>query len=528
MIKRAPLNQDEIGTLLALAAILFGGWLRIYPVWQADFPINDGGLFYVMTRAIQENSFHLPFYVSYNALHIPFAYPPLAFYVTAALGKVLNIPLIFFFRFLPAVVLIGTITAFYPLAKTFLKSRLEAGIATLIFALTPRSVTWFIMGGGLTRSFGLLFLILASTYVYRAFLARGNKDIILASLFSTLLVLSHPEAALHMIGIGLLFLIFKARDKRGIIIAATIVLSVIFLSSIWWITVLLRFGLTPALSAAQTGLNEPFGLLYPFVQFSEEPYVTFIMVFAFLGITVRLIKREYLLPAWYILPFLIEMRSARNVAIVPLALLATIGLIEIFKLFTNLESQLIKREIENPLQSRATTTFLIFFTIYSIVGMQLHGMKLSTQIVTKSNRMAFEWIVNNIPPSSRFLVITGETELLRDWTQEWFPALTERISLTTIQGREWLNENDFETLIENFQYIQSCANSEALINCISEGTRRANMNYDFIYIAKVTANIPLKYEPKAAGFVADLKRSKNFMLVYDSTDVVILKRLAQP
>ena len=63
---RKSLSQNDMGLLLAASAFLFGGILRFFPVYLADFPINDGGLFYNMTRAIQDNNFLLPKYVQYN------------------------------------------------------------------------------------------------------------------------------------------------------------------------------------------------------------------------------------------------------------------------------------------------------------------------------------------------------------------------------------------------------------------------------------------------------------------------------
>ena len=57
------LNPDEIGMLIALAAVLFGCMIYLYPPSIARFPINDGGLFYAMIRAIQQNAYRLPEFV---------------------------------------------------------------------------------------------------------------------------------------------------------------------------------------------------------------------------------------------------------------------------------------------------------------------------------------------------------------------------------------------------------------------------------------------------------------------------------
>jgi len=529
-IKPVPrtLSKDEAGLLLAISALIFGGWMRIFTALSIDFPINDGGLFYKMVQVIQANGYSLPAHFYYNGLEIPFAYPPVAFFLTAVLNSIFHIPLIDLFRFFPAVVLVLTIPAFYELAQTFLGDKLQAGIATIIFSLTPRSVTWFIMGGGITRSLGLLFLILAIRSIYLAISSSNRKYIWQAIIFCSLVVLTHPEAAVHTASIGILLWLMKGRNKRGTITTFLIGGGTVILTIFWWLPLLFRFGLEPLVSAGQTGLNSVISFFYPFVPFDEEPYITFIMVLAFFGIAIEIASKKYLLPVLFFLPFFVELRSAANVAILPMAMLASSALSQLIIpgiATTNTSNPSMEQDI---FRRRVVGGTILFLLLYALSIMFTHVTTLANQRVSRSNLKAFEWVRNNTPPGSRFLVITGSFDPFRDWTQEWFPVLTERISLTTIQGKEWLNEHNFETLIEDFQYLQSCADSEALIACIREGTRRANINYDFIYIAKVTANVPLKDEPKATGLVAELKRSKDFMFVYETDDVAIFKLLSPP
>ena len=55
--KNTKLSQDDLGILFFIAALIFGSWFRIYPAFQAGFPINDGGLFLIMTEAIQNKDY---------------------------------------------------------------------------------------------------------------------------------------------------------------------------------------------------------------------------------------------------------------------------------------------------------------------------------------------------------------------------------------------------------------------------------------------------------------------------------------
>ncbi len=172
---RTP-TQEEAGALIAVIATIFGGWVRLFAPWVAGFPLNDGGLFHAMILSLQENQYRLPQYVEYNGLSIPFAYPPLGFYSGAFLSQISGASPVEILRWLPAIISMATIPAFYWLAKSILGSSFKAGIAAFIYAFIPRAMSWALMGGGLTRSFGLLFLLLTLASVHALF-KKPNKKI---------------------------------------------------------------------------------------------------------------------------------------------------------------------------------------------------------------------------------------------------------------------------------------------------------------------------------------------------------------
>ena len=86
----SPIADGESGwspwPAIALA-IVVGTIARAAPVFAAGFPINDGGMFASMVDSIGAGGQVLPDAVTYNGLNAPFAYPPLAFLVTAGLER---------------------------------------------------------------------------------------------------------------------------------------------------------------------------------------------------------------------------------------------------------------------------------------------------------------------------------------------------------------------------------------------------------------------------------------------------------
>ena len=67
-------------------------------------------------------------------------------------------------------------------ARRLLPERSTALIATLLFALTPRAFNWEIVGGGLTRSPGLLFAMLALWQGYQMYRTPARRYVVSTAL----------------------------------------------------------------------------------------------------------------------------------------------------------------------------------------------------------------------------------------------------------------------------------------------------------------------------------------------------------
>jgi hypothetical protein len=519
-MQNRKLSTGDFGILLLIAAILLGMWFRFFPPYSTGFPINDGGLFYKMIEAIQANGFRLPAYVRYNGLDIPFAYPPLGFYIAGAIATVFHTALLNTMLWLPAIVLLAIIPAFYYLANLILKSRWKAGLATLFYVLLPRSITWFIMGGGVTRSWGQLFLILAVANLYLLFTERRKKYLAWSIVFCSLVCLTHPEAAIHTAGLAVLLWIFYGRNKHATIAALIVAGGTLVLTSPWWVAVFTRFGAAPLLSATRTGLNDP-GYVFRVIQpFSGEPFIPVIFGLAVLGMVVRLAQRDVLLPVWFVLPFLLEPRNAPNVSILPLAMLASVALTDLLlPALSKIESAARSPDFPSPLQSRIEKILLGALLLYSLVGMQSYVLRFKENSLTGETREAFVWIQNDTPADSRFIVLTGESDLFFDSTLEWFPALTGRISKTTIQGHEWLDGKNFLARAQQAQTVQNCLVAVKPLACIEDAAREYGMEYNYIYIAGDA--VPTR----ADRIVAELGYNAGYRLVYQTDGAVIFETI---
>ncbi len=179
--------------LFILCITLLGVFLRIQYLQKSDFVINDGGMFYTMILDLQKNGYVLPRFTSYNFSQIPYAYPPLSFYVGAVLNQFLHIDLITIFRLYPLFFNILSIPAFYLLAKEITQINRQALLATAFYSILLPSYEWLISGGGLTRSPAHTYFILAF-YFYLVYLrTRKWKSLIFSIFTAALMTLHHIE-----------------------------------------------------------------------------------------------------------------------------------------------------------------------------------------------------------------------------------------------------------------------------------------------------------------------------------------------
>ncbi|MCC6568397.1 MAG: hypothetical protein IT315_04090 [Anaerolineales bacterium] len=513
-MNKRPLTNDDIGTLFLLVAILFGAWFRIFPPLDAGFPINDGGLFYSMIEAVRQNEFKIPQTVLFNGLEIPFVYPPLGFYVAAFAGAIFHTDTLTILRWMPAITLICTIPAVFALAQNFLKSRLEAGLAALIYALLPRSITWLIMGGGVTRSLGQLFLILAALNLYKMYATSERKFTVAAVIFCSLVVMTHPEAAIHTIGIALTLAFLHARNRRGFFQTALVGACTLLATTPWWVTMLVRHGAAPFISASQSGFHDLAYFYAFFIAYTQEKFIPFIAVFAWIGIIYLLSKREYTLPALFVIPFLIEPRNAPNIGTITIPMLAAHAIIQVLlPSFANAPSG-----ATSLLGAKPQKLFAATIAFCLIVGMQIFGMEMSVNRVHPETRQAYEWIKQHTPPDSRFVILSGIVGSLEDFNNEWFPALTDRVSLTTLQGLEWNENTNFDEYSAWLGDVQNCRFDPEVLGCLRTQDLGTQRKFDYLIILRSVSEPPL-YLANIPEWATEGGRS----LVYESQEIFIVE-----
>jgi hypothetical protein len=315
-----------------------------------------------------------------------------------------------------------------------------------------------------------------------------------------------------------LILVAYGRNPRALAYAAAVTTGVIALTAPWWGTVISIHGLDPFLAAGRTGSQS---LLAPtrflFLDYTDEPFLPVLAALGILGFLASLAGGRYLLPAWLVVVFILDPRKAPTYASIPLAMLSaevTLGLL------VPALQQL--RWPSRP--SRVAAMLPSLVVVYCMLSATAAAVVITStlKIHAPAEVEAMRWAGQNTPPDARFLVMVGrEPGPWIDVRSEWFPALSGRVSLATVQGSEWLpGESGMDRSVDRYDSLQMCVDRDA--GCLAAWAGDNGRPFTHVYLAKPTELAALEeshgrllQRDCCAALRASLAGSPDYRLVYD-------------
>lgn len=529
LVDRVGADTAAAWALLGLALVV-GAIVRLVPLsWGQGFPLNDGGMFMAMVDDIKAGGYRLPEFMSYNGGNIPFAYPSLPFYTAAALSDVFGWSTIEVLHYLPAFFSLLTLPAFYLLARVILPSRTMAALAVLLFAVVPRAFNWEIVGGGLTRSPAFFFAILALWQGYQLFSTQQRRYVFTTAVLSAVTIFCHMEMG-WFVAFSFGYFVFALGGlRRNLRVAIALASLVPVLTAPWWFETLLRVGVEPVLAAMQTGAHNPFSPLRLLLLGStEEAFFPVVLVAAILGFGSRLQARDYLLPVWLVLIFVLDPRKAATTSTLPIALLAALGITNV--VWPAIRSHATTSAGWLPVSRWAYIALGFLLLLYSPLAALGSASRPESPLfaLSPAEREAISWARDNSPEGARFVVIP----ILRAWAvdapSEWFPALSGRYSLSTVQGSEWLPGGRFDILKEQHKSLAECTYAGAA--CLEAWAAESDAAYDYIYVPK--GNPAIEARPTQVGKLdccsvlqASLTSAPGYERVFDNAGASIYRKL---
>jgi hypothetical protein len=477
--------------LLLFIAILFGSFLRLNFTLARDFPINDGGMFWVMVQDLIRNHYVLPQYTTYNLDQIPYTYPPAAFYLLAVLHQFGNLSLESLLRFVPLFFSIAGLFLIYPIASLTLASSRQAILAVFAYALMQPAYAWSLMGGGVTRSPAQFFSYLAIFFTLLqvrkgrrwAWTAGSACSIALTAYF-------HIEVA-WVTALLMVFLVFLYDRKNTLRFTLIHAAAGLVLLLPYWGTVLQKHGFGPFLNAFQSGSGDPLLLIRVLMipQFTGETLFPVLAVLGFLGIIACIATRQVVPLLWLIFACASDLRSVHRNAVLPEALLIAMSVD--FFVIAALEKISPKPTASGSKQDLPRLPYLATAGIFGYAFLLLLFQQYAGSVppaLSAAERDAFAWVKTQTNPDASFLILPSGLYWAEDYIFEWFPALAQRKSILTVQGYEWI-AGGFQRRVSMYKDLSTCLYAGP--SCFATWRSENKILYDYLLIPKRTTAGPL-------------------------------------
>jgi len=448
-------QPDLVVLLLVLGAAVTH---RLYLAVSTDFPINDGALFVSFMEASARSFPWLPEEIGYNGLELPHAYPPLGFWLGGLLVE-LGFGAIGVLQVLPPVMNVVWVVL---LALLFLRdghSRLFTAAAVAVIAVAFRSYEWLVMGGGLTRGLGALFLVLTLLALGGT---RGRESsplparaALLAGICVGGAILSHLEWGLLAAACVVVQRALRSRTVKNFLVTLTLAGGAAVLCVLpWLLLVVSRHGLEPFLAASGTS---DWNLADTAAQLEGYARAQWPNLLLAVGGAVLVVRRHLFWPVFILLCLVLTPRHSLTPLVVPIGYITVYGLAEVVRMVRRATSQ--RRELSEV--SAVVALALIAVTVSWFAVDRTRPVSPIFRPLSADVREAMAW-VRDEHAGARFAVVTDPVWWY-DASAEWFPQLTGATNSTTVQGTEWLPDDTFQRRSDAVMTMKASSTCEELV-----------------------------------------------------------------
>lgn len=433
--------------LLAAALVLLGVIVRLAHLLliDLDLPYRGGGLFAVFARQIAAGDYALPARIAhYTEGGIPYAYPPLPFWIAAALLDLGGLSEITVINLLPPLIAALTVPSFWLLVRALRLKPLTGLAALLAFAVMPVAFAEQVEGSGLAEGAGTLAVTLLGIALAHAHQRPTLAAYGLLGLAGAFNALAAPGTALAapviLAAFGLAELVRAAPGERPrragwLALAALVALAG---SAPYWLAVLDQHGLD-LFTRSTGGQTPPLATVASFliktitVQVAGARYFILWDALIAAGALHAALTRRWV-PVTWLLFYLAIPREGTWMAAVPAAILAGIGAAEFIA--PPMLDRWQRLHATTPRTARwlgralavGLAVYVILTPAYTILA---NAQANESDGVTAGDIAALDWARAHTPPESRWLVLANWDVI------DWAPALAGRTVLNMPFGAEW-------------------------------------------------------------------------------------------
>lgn len=502
-----------VGIPICLAAVVGLAYLHAHP-----YPAVGGGLYLQTVAAIQDAGFGYPRTIPhYTSEGIPFAYPPLGFFLAAVAEALLPVSGVAFAKFVPVVLWALTPLAVYWFASAWLDSTAERVVATSFVAVSPEVFRLHITAGGYIRGLAFVLLVLGlrvGTDIFRESTATDVPWYRVAGaggLFGATL-LTHPFYAVFF-GVSYLILyLVLDRSLRGLLSGAAVAGIGAALSSPWWSRFFTTFEPDLLLAAAQThgGLGSaPLALVFQstFVVAPRTDLLSIYYVLVLFGVLLYLAERRLAIPALIF--------GTTTVLYRPRFVLLLGSIPAAHVLWTRIAPPIASGErLPRVTSAHVRLAFVGLILLYAAGAGALYahngpkqysgaGYEPVPSFVTSSDVAAADWLRSETDPDATIVAVGS--------VAEWLPYLSKRTLLVGFWGAEWKGPGEFDRHFENQVTLSTCETAA----CVSGVVRGLDESPDYVYVPNRTYSwVYSNQRDRPDRLIQSLKASERYDVAY--------------
>jgi hypothetical protein len=428
-----------------ITTLLAGIAIRTYHLFRVGFdvPFNLGGLFYQASLEIIKNHYRLPFSIPYYFPGgLPFAYPPLPFYLQARLIQTFSITNYLTVNLLPPLFSIISLLSIPFLAAKVCQSKPGILFTTFAFAVMPVAFVEQIEAQGLAESFGTLALIWYAFFLLRVVENGRKRDVALAGVLLAVCVLGSPGGAYAAVLTSVLFAIwtayraFKQKTAHLLWQCLTVGAVGLALSSPYWLTVLSAHGIDLFLTpfAAQHGsLTEriaelAFGIVTLRIVWNAA---VIWRVFLYYGLLEALLRKKFVLIFWLMLLYLIP----REIWVMSVPAAVCIGF-AVECLLERLQTAPFVQRSPQPHIWKAGLLVSLF--LFTAILSYTHSTSALVELIQSNDQDISALQINDLKQMQALIPQNAPVCVAGNWGLiEWSPALLQREVLNNHYGLEW-------------------------------------------------------------------------------------------
>jgi hypothetical protein len=436
-----------------LLVFVLGIFFRVVHLTLIDLrlPHGNGGLFFEFSQAIIRGHYAIPDRISYYTQGgIPYAYPPLSFYIEAIIFDLFHPNRYVLVNVLPPALACLSLPVFYWLTLEAFDTRRKRMIALFAYVALPAAINQTLEAGGLAEGMGLVAIIAYAAALLRLIRTRQPRDAILTGILMGVCVLSSPGSAYAavLLLVAPAFALLSTRPRRGLLLLAMAILVGMVVASPYLLAVIHYHGFqqfTTPFAAQHRGIVTD--SIVKFFDFNpaDSHLARQWDGLTLLGLIGAVLTRRFTLASWFILLFFVP-REGEWLVAMPAALLVTVAVDDILApALRPLWEQVHQRRIY---QTIALVPVCIYVLGGNLATIMNHTRDADLQMEPR-HMAALKWAGENLPPDAKLFVLAPLNVI------EWTPQIVRRESLNVQFGAEW-EPDKYQAIMTFNQNVDEC------------------------------------------------------------------------